>query len=150
MAEKFDVVVIGTGPSVLPWLKAGKFPDVPKYGCSWIPWHIKLNAYALGDSIHSPDVPQDGTRVVATKQCRSPEWELFDDERFPHGSQSGGMAITMACREFKRIAVIGFDGGLPGDADKELRELFEWWIQRGRTFVSLMPKSAFDDLWVKP
>jgi hypothetical protein len=147
-----EAVAMGTGPSAMLWIKAGSYPAVPRYGCSWIPHFLKLNAYAIGDICHFPDVPTDGTRIAATACVRKeghPEWELYQEMLYPHGSQSGGMAISMACREYRRVGLVGFDGGMDEPYETDLRKMLEWWKARGRTFVSLMPKSTFDDLMEK-
>lgn len=151
LRSKIEAIALGSGPSVKPWIEAGDIPNVPKYGCSWLPAFLKLDVYTYGDVIHAPDLPRDGTRIVATERAWSDGMERFD-VNFPHGGQAGGMAITLACRDHNIIGLIGFDGGRPADhpCDGLLRGLLTFWKARGKKFISLMPRSDFDDLMETP
>lgn len=145
MRQDFEALAIGCGPSLRPWIDVGDFPDVPKYGCGFASHVMALDFYCYCDITHAADLPTDETTVIASERVWRDGLLKYDDA-FPHAGQAGGMAISESCKKCRRVALVGFDKGLPEPHETELRDLIVWWKKRGRTFVGLMPGQSFDDL----
>lgn len=143
----FGGIALGTGPSLRPWVAAGAFPAVPKYGCSFVPSLLKIDVYCYCDPVHAADLPADGTPIIATERVHSAGMRRWCED-FHHAGGSGGMAISEACKQHDCVALIGFDGGMDAEHDQLLRNLLLWWKEQfGRKFVSLMPPGTIlDDL----
>ncbi len=147
---KVDAIAMGTGPSFWKFVK-GPIPHGFRYGCSTIPAYIKLNVYGYCDPVHEPDLPTDGTEIVATPHVWQEGMTPFGD--LQHGGSGGGMAISLACHRHTTVALIGFDG-FPDDGPDGFynnwmqvnREIVRSWLNRGKRIISLMPKSFLDDL----
>ncbi len=148
-----EAIVLGTGPSFFAAIRR-PFPHAKRYGCGIASQHVELDVYALGDEVHGNHVPL-GTTVYITQRLRDAHPEAtylaYPEDELPHGGSSGGMALSLACREHDVVGLIGFDGhGMPDDFVASFRALLAWWKTRGKRLVSLMPDSVFDDLLERP
>lgn len=145
-----EAIAIGTGPSFFAWIRR-PLPVGQRYGCGVVTRWIQVDVYALGDIVHIAHAPLDGP-VFATRQVRDAvggesNWREFPEDELPHGGSSGGMALSLACRDHDVVGLIGFDGfGMNAEFQACFRELLRFWQSRGKRLVSLMPASAFDDL----
>lgn len=150
----FDAIAIGTGPSFYPWLRS-EIPNVPKYGAGASGKCLRLDAYCIGDLMHERHM-QLGVTTYASATVfgllPQEDWiHLYDQFGNSHGGSSGGMALSMACVFHRRVALIGFDGGMSGNADGNFHTLLSEWKDKGRTFVSLMPPGTpWDSLMEQP
>lgn len=145
-----DAIVIGTGPSFCAWVRQ-PLPAGLRYGCGAATRWVEVDVYALGDVVHignvPPCVPVYATRKVRDAISTLNDWLAFPEDELPHGGSSGGMALSLACRNHQTIGLVGFDGfGLDTEFQANFRRLLRYWQSRGRRLVSLMPASAFDDL----
>lgn len=144
-----DAVVMGVGPGIREFLKH-PLPLGVKYGCSYLPSLIKLDVYCIGDAVHEFDLPTDDTEIVCSYPIDRQGYTEFGT--LPHGGSSGGMAISMACARHKIIGLAGFDGQFAEDDDDAIpfisktTRLLQFWLNRGRRIISLMPKSPFDNM----
>lgn len=150
----YDAIAIGTGPSFYPWLRS-EIPDVPKIGAGASGKCLKLDAYCIGDVTHRRHM-QIGTPTYATGTIfgllPQEDWiYLYDQFNVSHKGSSGGMAVSIACLFHRRVALIGFDGGMSGNADGNFHTLLSEWKDKGRKFVSLMPPGTpWDALMEQP
>ena len=169
-------IAIGTGPSFYEWIKTPMIEyrrsepsgqDIifqPKlYGCGIVPLYVNnLFAYGYGDVTHVDHIPDpnapfhpgclnySGTRNLQDKPGLLP----YTDLDLPHGNSSGGMALSMACLHHDVVGIIGFDGYPSGflsyqanqDFVNDFRYLINYWQNRGRRIISLMPKSVFNPI----
>lgn len=156
-ALPLDAIAIGSGPSFFDWVR-GELPAGRRYGAGIVSRYMALNVYCIGDIAHLPHL-QLGTLTYATRRVfdalERSEWLLcYDTLELAHGGSSGGMAVALACLFHRRIGLIGFDGLDENESadnrqwNEDFRRLLTHWQARGRTFVSLMPESKFDDLLV--
>lgn len=145
-----DAIAIGTGPSFYEWVRQ-KLPRGLRYGCGEAAKFIELDRYLLGDVVHLQHVPA-GIPVYATRRViesapDAGQWLEFPEAELPHAGSSGGMALSLACRDHNVIGLIGFDGfGVDPAFVEAFRRLILYWQSRGKLLISLMPHSAFDDV----
>lgn len=142
------------------------------YGCGVSPLYINnLSYYLYGDSTHVNNIPDPdsqfhpgcityaGTRNLNDKRtdgANTPRLLPYADLDLPHGESSGGMALSLACLHSNVVGLIGFDGhrdGFVGTSDEDYsnflfktRQLINYWQNRGRRLVSLMPDSVFNPI----
>jgi hypothetical protein len=148
-----ESIVLGTGPSFFDAIRR-PLPPGKRYGCGIASRHVELDVYALGDEVHWNHAPL-GTTVYITQRVRDghPEsaYLAYPEDELPHGGSSGGMALSLACRDHDVVGLIGFDSqGMPDEFVAAFRALLTWWKARGKRMVSLMPACAFDDLLERP
>lgn len=149
------------------------------YGCGKVPLYINgLRYYGYGDVIHCDNVPDGrpsdphhpgcityaGTRNLGDGRSNGgymPPLLPYADLDLPHGNSSGGMAISMACLHHDIVGIVGFDGDRASFGSDEahenfvndFRKLINYWTNRGRRIVSLMPSSRWRDTsghWHEP
>lgn len=142
------------------------------YGCGVTPLYINnIRYYGYGDIVHIRNVPDGrlsdphhpgcityaGTRNLEDKKPHgeyTPPLLKYSDLDLPHGESSGGMAISMACLHHDVVGIIGFDGNRDGFGSDEVyenfviktRTLINYWQNRGRRIISLMPNSVFNSI----
>lgn len=138
-------IAIGTGPSFYEWISRPLTSGV-RYSCGVVPHYVSVDVYCINSTLHKANVPADAV-VFATMRThdRIPRAFLWP-ELWPIASQCGGMAVQLAAMNHKRIGLVGFCNAIDPQIDAEFRAILEFWKARGRVFVSLMKKSAFDDL----
>lgn len=123
---------------------------------------------------HPGCVTYAGTRNLQDKRTDggpTPALLPFADLDIPHGESSGGMALSHACLNHNVVGIIGFDGwrsgfkpyAAPGETSVDLeslkladerhdnfvrkfRHLINYWQNRGRRIISLMPSSVFNPI----
>lgn len=145
-----DAIAIGTGPSFYDWVRR-PLPRGMRYGCGAAARFIDVDHYLLGDAVHREHVPVDKpvyvTRRVIDQWPEASRYLVFPEAELPHGGSSGGMALSLACRDHAVIGLIGFDGFRVDETFVEgFRRLIIYWNDRGKRLVSLMERSAFDDV----
>jgi hypothetical protein len=141
------------------------------YGCGVVPNYINnLTAYGYGDTDHINNIPDpDGPHHPGCKTFAGTR-NLKDFETYgknlkpipllpyanldlPHGESSGGMALSLACLHHNVVGIVGFDGNPDAfpptvytNFVEKFRHLINYWQNRGRRIVSLMPNSVFNPI----
>lgn len=155
--EKLDAVAIGGGSD--SWQLIGVEKKCPYYGAGITSQYLPLDVYAYGDEDHIPNIPTYPCRVVSSKPDEDRTFNGVKLEKWPcfsagHGCSAGGMALSLACDKYTTVGLIGFSGymyyGVRYDQEGEhdFRTLVKCWNNLGKTLVSLMPVSVFNDLLV--
>ena len=150
-----DAIAIGSGPSFFEWVR-GELPAGRRYGAGVVSQYLALDVCCIGDLVHRPRL-QIGTLTYASRRVFEAldraDWLLcYDTLGLPHGGSSGGMCVSLAALFHQRIGLVGFDGLDESESaenarwNADFRRLLTDWQSRGRTFVSLMPTSRFDDV----
>lgn len=144
------------------------------YGCGVVPNYINgLRYYCYGDLVHCDNVPDGrptdpfhpgcitytGDRNMRDGRSKGgymPPMLRYSDLDIPHGESSGGMALSLAALHHNIIGLVGFDGDTKSFKDKavyknfvfKFRVLLNYWQNRGRRFINLMPPgvSIFEDI----
>jgi len=150
---ELDAIAIGTGPSFYEWLNTPRPENVKFYGSGVSSKYIKLDVYTIGDSCHIQNIPRYEAVTYGTHMMLSHSDKMlpYDGDTYPHGGSSGGMAISLACLHHDRIGLVGYDGPC-GILDLDMKwikntiDVLEFWIDRGKKIVSLMPHSCFNEV----
>lgn len=136
-----ECIVMGTGPSLEGFHTREEYQDLPKYGCGNLPINCQPDIYCYGSEIHAQHIPKDCEIRTTEQKSKFFPGSKYLPENIPHAGNSGGLAISHACLDFDVIGLIGFDDfdGSESNHNPGMKQLREYWEDRGKTFISLMP-----------